>query len=1165
MMSTDDRAPCPYVGLQPFQESDREFFFGRERAQRVIISNLLASPLTILYGSSGVGKSSVLMAGVVPQLRRDRPRNPVIVFRTWVGEDFQLALTRACIEEVWRNDVGQPKPAETLPLDEILRACGEAAHETILVLFDQFEEYFLYHAKSADPASFEAQFARAVNREDVDIGFLIALREDGLSKLDRFQERIPGLLSNRLRLKHLDETGAAAAIRSPLDVWNSQYAVGQPSVTIEDDLVAQLIEQVKIGRVAVGRQGGSGATQQTEQFIEAPFLQLVMTRLWKAEMASGSRLLRLATLVRLKGAKEIVRTHLDDVMADLDATSQAVCASFFDRLVTPTGSKVACTRDDLANWAGKLAPQVPAVLQTLSHNAILRTVAASPDNPDATSYEIFHDVLAPAIVDWRLRYVEGQQRALAVREAREQAAKRAVRKWLAALAAMTAIAVAGWVYASWERLRAEANQKAAESIATSPSDAKRGLDLALAAADRTSRFGLSPTVSAEDALDQAIQASTLEWSLRRAGRVWAVAFSPDGRRLAVGDGDKTVTIWEIVAGEPRWSEARTFSVPESVRAVVFLPPGDRLATAGGDTARLWQVGTAAESVQFKQGSEMEAALAVSPDGKRLATAGNGKDDRTIKVWDTETGAPEPIATIDMAGAWVKGLAFSPDGCCLATANVEQGSTSRTFSEVWNVNSGTRILRVPNPVPSDAVAFTPDGKSLVTAGRDGRVRVWRPAVDALDEVLADRSATAADTSRAATAAETVPLLPMPLEPPDIPWNVRVLVGHLERVRNLAVSRDGSRIASASADHSVILWDAETGEHLRTLAGHENFVEAVAFSADGQQLATGGRDKTLKMWNIAGHGAGVYSIAFSPDGATLATASGEHTTKLWDLSSGVPRWRHTLQGHSEKVYRLAFDPTGGRLVTASFDNTAKLWDVASGALLRTLTGHKDQLRNVAYSPDGKRIATVSADGTALLYRLDVPNLDAVPTRVTHNAEIPDTQASAVAFHPSRPLWVTGGWDGTLQLWDFDGKHLGTIAHPEAGGANSLIVDVAFSRDGAEIAALAMDGIYFWSIAAPGQAKPRTIAIPYCDSFEYSPDGTQLAVACSDGGVRIYDPTTGTLLKTVTVHNAPVTDAAFSPDGKRLATASLDKTFHISPVRFDELYKVAKRLQAAMSDEK
>ena len=157
----------------------------------MIIANLLSSPLTILYGSSGWA-NSVLMAGVVPQLHRERPRTPVVVFRNWVDRDFQLALTRACIETVWAMQVDQPRPAETLPLDEVLRACAEAAHGTILVIFDQFEEYFLYHAKDSEAAgAFEAQFARAVNRGDVDVGFLVALRDDSLSRLDRFRGAHP--------------------------------------------------------------------------------------------------------------------------------------------------------------------------------------------------------------------------------------------------------------------------------------------------------------------------------------------------------------------------------------------------------------------------------------------------------------------------------------------------------------------------------------------------------------------------------------------------------------------------------------------------------------------------------------------------------------------------------------------------------------------------------------------------------------------------------------------------------------------------------------------------------------------------------------------------------------------------------------------------------------
>jgi hypothetical protein len=307
MNTSEAGVTCPYVGLQPFREEHREYFFGRERDQRIIIANLLASPLTILYGSSGVGKSSVLMAGVVPQLRRERPRTPVVVFREWVGKDFQLRLARACIESVWSGPVSDPRPAETLPLDELLRACAQAAHQTAVVLFDQFEEYFLYHPKSTDPNSFEAQLARAVNREDVDVGFLISMREDGLSKLDHFQERIPNLLSNRLRLKHLDTAGAAEAIRRPLEVWNHKHAADGPPVLMEDGLVDALLEQIRIGRVSVSGRAGTAVSERDEDRVEVPFLQLVMTRLWQQEIGDGSRALRLATFEALRGAQAIVR------------------------------------------------------------------------------------------------------------------------------------------------------------------------------------------------------------------------------------------------------------------------------------------------------------------------------------------------------------------------------------------------------------------------------------------------------------------------------------------------------------------------------------------------------------------------------------------------------------------------------------------------------------------------------------------------------------------------------------------------------------------------------------------------------------------------------------------------------------------------------------------
>ena len=734
MKQSDEAPPCPYVGLQPFHEADREFFFGRDRDQRIISANLLSSPLTILYGSSGVGKSSLLMAGVIPYLRHEHPKIPVVIFREWASPDFQVTLARACIDAVWTEDTGQPKPAETMPLDEILRACVEAAHDTILILFDQFEEYFLYHPKSSDPESFEAQFARAVNRENVCAGFLIALREDSLSKLDRFRERIPNLLSNRLILKHLDEDGAAAAVRRPLEVWNSKYAAGMPPVTIEDGLVTELIDQVRIGRVSVGRQGGSGATQEEEHLIEAPFLQLVMTRLWAEEVNAGSRELRLATLNRLGGAEEIVRKHLDDVMEQLDEESQAVCASFFDRLVTPTGSKVACSRDDLERWADSLAPKVPGVLETLTNNRILRTVVQSVEKLNTTSYEIYHDVLAQAVLSWRARYIGERQRAELERKIKEANA-RALEKEKnnqrlmvlgGCLGVAFIIAAVFAFYAFSQKNRAMAFAAVGSSYSVREKDWQLSILLGLQAVN------LARSGAAQDALPRSESAllralgNRIKWSHVREKKVGAVAFSPDGRLLATASGSQ-LQLWDAQTGKE--TTPKPIEHAKNVHEIAFTGDGYRLVAGDDDgNVRLWDIRTGDEikiPIPIQHGASI-SAMAVGP-ANLLATA--SLKNSSVIFWNLETG--DPIASLPLKnGEWISDLAFNAEGSRLAVGEVNRGTTT-----VWDVS---KLPDIESDVPAytlsnwqvdkegtqelgdkmlvDTVAFSPDGQLLATGDR-----------------------------------------------------------------------------------------------------------------------------------------------------------------------------------------------------------------------------------------------------------------------------------------------------------------------------------------------------------------------------------------------------------------------------------------------------------------
>lgn len=306
------------------------------------------------------------------------------------------------------------------------------------------------------------------------------MRDDGLSKLDRFQHRIPNLLNNMLRLEHLDRDAAAGAIRKPLEKYNRDLSNGQARMNIEDSLVEALLTDLRAGKVTLALAGQgqvSGKTRDDSLIarIETPFLQMVLTRLWEEEKDAPSQehpqsqTLRLATYKRLGGATLIVRTHLDKVMEmEKLKTHCDTAASLFRFLVTPTGMKIAHTPGDLVSYTEQPPEQVESVLNLLSSPdvRILRPIAPPPGQPAMLRYEIFHDVLAPAILDWRTRFMKEQAQIKAEIEAGAEVERRLVQERAEAekLAAEQRRQLElAQAQAETERLRAEEQQLLAEA------------------------------------------------------------------------------------------------------------------------------------------------------------------------------------------------------------------------------------------------------------------------------------------------------------------------------------------------------------------------------------------------------------------------------------------------------------------------------------------------------------------------------------------------------------------------------------------------------------------------------------------------------------------------------------------------------------------------------
>lgn len=473
---TPRKIDSPFIGLVPYSEEDAEFFFGRERDQQRILANLFASRLTILYGASGVGKSSVLRAGIIREVRErieaarkagETPELAVVYFKEWKGDI--LAALFAAIRSALDTQVGGRVSAEfkrPLSLKQAVLKLAEQFNGDLLLIFDQFEEYFLYHPGPA-PDEFALELAEAANHAGLGVNFLLALRDDAVSRVDRFKALIPGLFSNYLRLNHLSGQDAHDAIVKPVERYNSlpdERKSAPGTFVVEPDLPKLVMDEVYTGRVLIGQVGhGRVAAATAAKAIETPYLQIVMTRLWRTEVEEGSRVLRTETLKRLGGAEAIVKGHLESVLQGLTSVEQDYCACLFTHLVTPSGTKIAHTLGNLATFAKVEAGVIAPLLEKLasSEKRILAPVAPPDGQPGQLQFEIYHDSLAQAVLSWKARYE-------AERERRERAAeKRRLVKYVIAFGLAFLIAAAGGGIAVWQwRAADEAKSRAQRAEAS---------------------------------------------------------------------------------------------------------------------------------------------------------------------------------------------------------------------------------------------------------------------------------------------------------------------------------------------------------------------------------------------------------------------------------------------------------------------------------------------------------------------------------------------------------------------------------------------------------------------------------------------------------------------------------------------------------------------------
>ncbi len=428
------------------------------------------------------------------------------------------------------------------------------------------------------------------------------------------------------------------------------------------------------------------------------------------------------------------------------------------------------------------------------------------------------------------------------------------------------------------------------------------------------------------------------FTVRMTDNVFSVAFSSDGKIVAIGNSDGNIYLSDLNTGKLM---RKLTGHSEDVQRVVFSPDGQTLASSSylDETVRIWDVHTGEQKRKLTEHTGDIEGLAFSPDGQTLASSGSG--DGTIRFWDVRTGDQKHAVT--GYADYVYSVAFNPDGKFFASGYAD-GSI-----RFWDAETGLHLKTFKGSnYDASCLVFSLDGKTLAHA-------------DGLNIRLQD----------AGTGEEKM-----------------LLTGHTWGMHSMALSPDGDILASGSEDTTIRLWDMHTGEHKRTLNGHKHRVYSVAFSPDGKTLASGSDDNTIRLWNVDtgeieriltghdgefegvdnGHSSveGVKSVAFSPDGETLASGGGDNVIHLWNIGTG--KREMTLVGHTHWVFSLAFSPDGKTLTSGSVDSDIRLWDPHTGLHKKTLTGHGNWVRSIAFSSDGKTLVSGSDDGSVLIWEIN-----------------------------------------------------------------------------------------------------------------------------------------------------------------------------------------------------
>lgn len=1169
----------PYKGLQAFREADVGDYFGRGDLVLRLIAGIEGASLAVV-GPSGSGKSSVVRAGLIPQLRE----------RSWFVATMQpgewpMAELERALSEVATCEPEAVAGALRTGDDGLIRAVDVALPDSssrVLLFVDQFEEVYSL-ARREDRTAFLRRLSRCLRPGSDRIRVVLTIRADFYDELLLDPEIGEWVANHTVAVTPLSASQIEAAITGP---------AGRVGVGVESEVTATIVDEVA---------GAPGSL---------PLLQFALTELFEAR---DGGMLTLDGYEELGGISGALGGRSERLYAGLDQQGQQVCRQIFLRLVTLSGTDTETRRRVLRAELLATGPADTAehVLETFGRHRLLtfdrdpftrmptvevahealtqgwgrlrgwidgarediamhRRLLASADewrlaehDPSyllrgsrLEDFERWSAVSAITLTDVERRYLDESLRARDEREAAdlerlareadlERRASRRLRVVAATFLVAALVATGLSVFAFRERGRAREQQAVAEeqtriaharelaaaSTAQLDSDPHLSILLGIEAVNATRTEDGTVLPEAESALHHAVVSSRLTDQIVGIGG--HLASSPDGSMFVTEGPEDTglIDIRDTATGETihafHGHDRSVGDRPPDLNSVAFSHDGSMLATAGDDgTVRIWD-----------------------------------------RVWDTGGETESLIVSGDGLGQ-VWGPSFSPDGQLVAAAWTDEGVV-----RVVDLATGEVTLEIGGLAYPYAARFDPAGERLgIPLGRG-------------DEAIVVDAAT----------------------------GERLLSLPGGSGRGLTWSPDGQHLATTvSIGAQARIWDAEDGTLRTTLFGHTTEVASAAWTADSQRLATGSLDGTVRVWRLAEGGAeqehvfagatkGVQGLTFLPDGDVLLAgeegAADTTNVRFWDVTEDGSAEVANLRGAQDGPPVVDYGETGDRVAVSSGDRTVTVWDLATGdAVFRTQPpdGEVDVLRDLAHSPDGSTLAVAVGDRIQLWdgegdLVVDVPNdglvgtvgwspdgalvatgdqfgfvrvLDRDGTEVARldppDGRAPRWSTEAVAFHPDGELLAVSGGDGTqpnswhIELWDWAEEEVVDMVRTNGFNARR----VAFDPAGERIATAGFGAIEVYDVAS-GQ---RIVELApdgggLVGDIAFHPEGDLLAAGGGDGTIRLWDVESGRDSLVLRGPGDAVGSLAFGPDGSRLVAGDRGGQVRVWTLDLDELLEIAR----------